>query len=345
MADVGVWQDRDVKFDVKTDELDCRPGEFVIDTLESVEDSKGNSGENGQLLITNLRLIWHSHDYPRVNLSIGLLCVINVTTKTMKTQMRGVSESLFILTKLNNVRFEFIFTYLVPGSPRMFQAVMAVHKAYESTKMYREIKLRGAILNKGQLKLLPQEQQYNKVNGVWNLSSDQGNLGTFYITNIRVIWHANMNENFNVSVPYLQIKAVKVRESKFGVALVIETSQASGNYVLGFKVDPEEKLKEVYKEINSLYKVYSSTPIFGVQFEVEDRSELNEDYRIAQTNNDGSEIDRSEEHSDMLAAYYAIDSNELNTTREPVFNEDLGLAIEKIKDGFTLKDLWEVVQP
>ena len=45
----------------------------------------------------------------------------------------------------------------------------------------------------------------------------------------------------------------------------------SGNYVLGFKVDPEEKLKEVYKEINSLYKVYSSTPIFGVQFEVEDR--------------------------------------------------------------------------
>lgn len=35
-----------------------------------------------------------------------------------------------------------------------------------------------------------------------------------------------MNENFNVSVPYLQIKAVKIRDSKFGVALVIETSQA-----------------------------------------------------------------------------------------------------------------------
>jgi hypothetical protein len=34
---------------------------------------------------------------------------------------------------------------------------------------------------------------------------NQGNLGTFYLTNIRVIWHANMNENFNVSVPYLQM--------------------------------------------------------------------------------------------------------------------------------------------
>jgi Bardet-Biedl syndrome 5 protein len=39
--------------------------------------------------------------------------------------------------------------------------------------MYREIKLRGSILNKGQLKHLPQEQVYNKVPGVWNLSSDQ----------------------------------------------------------------------------------------------------------------------------------------------------------------------------
>jgi hypothetical protein len=54
-----------------------------------------------------------------------------------------------------------------------------------------------------------------------------------------------MNENYNVSLPYLQIvrqnsfyfeivlliviifqRAVKVRESKFGVALVIETTQA-----------------------------------------------------------------------------------------------------------------------
>jgi Bardet-Biedl syndrome 5 protein len=39
--------------------------------------------------------------------------------------------------------------------------------------MYREVKLRGALLTKGQLKYLPKEQLYNKINGVWNLSSDQ----------------------------------------------------------------------------------------------------------------------------------------------------------------------------
>lgn len=33
----------------------------------------------------------------------------------------------------------------------------------------------------------------------------QGNLGTFFISNVRIVWHANMNESFNVSIPYLQI--------------------------------------------------------------------------------------------------------------------------------------------
>ena len=37
------------------------------------------------------------------------------------------------------------------------------------------------------------------------LTTLQGNLGTLYITNVRVVWHSNMNEIFNVSIPYLQM--------------------------------------------------------------------------------------------------------------------------------------------
>lgn len=51
------------------------------------------------------------------------------------------------------------------------------------------------------------------MNDVWNLSSEQGNLGQFYITNCRVVWHANLAQNFNVSVPYMQIKSVRIKES------------------------------------------------------------------------------------------------------------------------------------
>jgi Bardet-Biedl syndrome 5 protein len=55
----------------------------------------------------------------------------------------------------------------------MLNSVVAVHKAYDSSRLYREIRLRSSLLNKGQLRLLPKERLHNRYNGVWNLSSDQ----------------------------------------------------------------------------------------------------------------------------------------------------------------------------
>lgn len=95
----------------------------------------------------------------------------------------------------------------------------------------------------------------------------QGNLGVFIITNIRIVWFADANFSFNISLPYMQIVSVRMRESKYGLALVIQTAQTAGNYVLGFRIDPQERLHEVYKEILSLHSVYSETPIFGVNYD------------------------------------------------------------------------------
>lgn len=50
---------------------------------------------------------------------------------------------------------------------------MFVFRAYETSKMYRDLKLRAALIQNRQLRLLPREQVYDKINGVWNLSSDQ----------------------------------------------------------------------------------------------------------------------------------------------------------------------------
>lgn len=68
-ADAGVWQDREIRFDVPFALLKPRRGEVEIDSINSVEDTKGNNGEKGQLAVTNLRLIWCSHKDPRTNLS------------------------------------------------------------------------------------------------------------------------------------------------------------------------------------------------------------------------------------------------------------------------------------
>uniref|UniRef100_A0A671YUE2 Bardet-Biedl syndrome 5 protein homolog n=1 Tax=Sparus aurata TaxID=8175 RepID=A0A671YUE2_SPAAU len=330
----ALWEDRDVRFDITAQQMKTRPGEALIDCLDSIEDTKGNNGDRGRLLVTNLRIIWHSIALPRVNLC-EYICLTNNTSSEYFCQ----TEALYILTKSNNTRFEFIFTNVVPGSPRLFTSVIAVHRAYETSKMYRDLKLRAALIQNKQLRLLPREQVYDKINGVWNLSSDQGNLGTFFITNVRIVWHANMNESFNVSIPYLQIWSIRIRDSKFGLALVIESSRQSGGYVLGFKIDPVDKLQDALKEINSLHKVYSANPIFGVEYEMEEKPQPLEELTVEQPADD-VEIE-PDEQTDAFTAYFA-DGNK-QQDREPVFSDELGLAVEKLKEGFTLQGLWEVM--
>ncbi len=334
-----IWQDREIRFDVPFSQLKTRKGEVEIDSINSVEDTKGNNGEKGALSITNLRVIWCSHKDPRTNLSIGFNCIINTNIRTANSRLRGNTQGLYVMTKFNNSRFEFIFTSLVKNSPRLFTTAQAVFKSYETSKLYRDLKLRGAIIKDKSLLMLPDEEVYTKVDGVWNLSSDQGNLGTFFVTNVRLVWHANLAENFNVSIPYLQIKAIKVRDSKFGHALVIETSPRSGGYILGFRVDPYEKLREVYQEIKTLHDVYSVTPIFGVKYTLEDKPSSISDLKVEHKADDVEIIE--DENFDALAAYYA-DGDNKNVDREPVYNNDLGLAIEKLRDGVSIEELWSV---
>jgi Bardet-Biedl syndrome 5 protein len=47
---------------------------------------------------------------------------------------------------------------LLVRSPRIFTTVQAVFRAYETTKLYRDLKLRGAIIRDKTLNLLPHEQ-------------------------------------------------------------------------------------------------------------------------------------------------------------------------------------------
>ena len=81
------------------------------------------------------------------------------------------------------------------------------------------------------------------------------------LTNVRIVWFANLAENFNVSLPYIQIKTIKKRDSKFGLALVIESIKSSGNYILGFKT---ENIEVILTELSKLQKVFVEKPVFGV---------------------------------------------------------------------------------
>lgn len=171
--------------------------------------------------------------------AIGLGCILSMTTKTVLSKLRGTTQALYILTSSSQSRFEFIFTNMAIDNTRQFSSVFDIYKfvwyflflvlsvepsathfrffefrLYQSSVLYRELKLRSAVVSSQQLKVLPQEQVYSTVSGIWNLSSDQGNLGTFVITNVRLVWFADINENFNISLPYMQMGAVRNNASE-----------------------------------------------------------------------------------------------------------------------------------
>lgn len=213
--------------------------------------------------------------------------------------------------------------------------------------MYRELKLRAAIIRDKNLILLPNEQVYSKIDGVWNLSSDQGNLGTFFITNVRLVWHANLAENFNVTIPYLQMASVRVRTSKFGPALVVETRQSTGGYLLGFRVDPHERLDEVYMTLQTLYRVYAENPIYGIVYNIESTPQTLQTLKVERKEDELEIIDDQGMGSDgALLAYLSMDEKERANREESgeniVFDANLGLAVEALPESFSTKDLWSM---
>ncbi len=50
-----------------------------------------------------------------------------------------------MLTKFHQQRFEFIFTNLVKSTNQLLNVVQAVYKAYDNSRLYRDLKLRGGV--------------------------------------------------------------------------------------------------------------------------------------------------------------------------------------------------------
>lgn len=177
---------------------------------------------------------------------------------------------------------------------------------------------------------------------------------------------------------------LRQRDSKFGPALVVETRAEAGSYVLGFRVDPVERLGTLLQELLSLHSVYAAAPLFGVDCALEGRAEAPADVRarrapaarsrrlarargrprprraqrlappaplgrrIAQAPpsrgaDDVEIVDDAEggDAAETVSAYYA--ELDKSSDRPPVYNRELGLAMEELPDGVTPHMLWALV--
>ena len=104
-------------------------------------------------------------------------------------------------------------------------------------------------------------------------------------------------------------------------------------------IDPSERMQEIHKEVFTLHKVYSTQPLFGVEFEVEEVAPRLEELKIHSSPDDVEIID--EGISDAFAAYYQDGSK--NVDRKAVYDSSIGLAVEKLREGATIQSLWRCI--
>lgn len=120
---------------------------------------------------------------------------------------------------------------------------------------------------------------------------------------------------------------------------MITCTEISGGYILGFRIDPEEKLAVISKELMSVFTVYAASPIYGVQYDLGSGKDVEQIKNFIEDSDDVEEP--RGEMSNVLTAYLA-DEGHLKD-RPLAFSSELGLAIESLKEGFTLNQLWEVL--
>ncbi|RNE99990.1 bardet-Biedl syndrome 5 protein [Trypanosoma rangeli] len=356
------WFDREFRFNIADDELAVQTarGETLLTVLRPVEDTRGNCGEEGVLTVTNLRCIWQSKLNPRKSLSIGYYGIQNVEVKEVITRPRATTEALYINTRFRVNRYEFVFTFM-GQTPHQFFIVPVVWRAYDSSRSYRELRMRSSLVRGGDIVVLPGERLFTRLEGVTNVSEDRGVVGVFVTTNVRFVWFAQHSQNINISIPLLQLTLLRLRPTKYGAVLLLETSTHAGGCLLGFRVDPVERLRELFQECVSLWKAWNMRPVLGIAVTLQEPNPgAAEDGGLNNVGSGTGALDGGlakpvlpqprkldgenvvhQVQNDAFAAYYA-DMGQKGADRRPEYDPSIGLAVERLRTGVTLRDLWTV---
>ena len=112
----------------------------------------------------------------------------------------------------------------------------------------------------------------------------------------------------------------------------------------GFRIDPVERLVEVSKEVQTLHKLFSTSPIFGVDFTIEEVAPSIQQLLQPRVEEDTQLIDDNDDAHAIAAYYMEGTAGEDDSKFESVrFDNSVGLAVEGMFEGITLESLWRVI--
>lgn len=305
-----IWQEREVRFDISKREISLRKGEKCLDTISNIEDSKGNNGDVGVMMFTNLRIVWFCVENLKLNLSIGYDCILSSEAKQIVTKVSGESMALFIKVKFGNNRFEFVFNAVANPSPQLFNTFTYVIKLYEHTRLYRDVKMKGFLMNEKTVVKLNLEEVLSRVKNVTLITINKAEEvvaanGEFFITNIRVMWFSSLTENYNCSLPWIDIRNIKLKDhQKLGKIICFETNKFFGSQSISIKAQvTNDVVEKIFEELQKNWIIYLDNPILGIWVDrdskgkiidkIETKAVPNSNEESSETNKEGTNFNNT----------------------------------------------------
>jgi len=137
-------------------------------------------------------------------------------------------KTLLLKCKHNALRYEFIFG-LTDRAALNFEYLKKLIQRYENTRVFRDLRVRSQVVKENNRVLLEEESVFLREQGVWNVGIEKGNVGSMYLTNVRIVWFREMSTNLNVSIPWIQIEKINIARHQMGNIIEIQTNEQSGN--------------------------------------------------------------------------------------------------------------------
>ena len=377
MNDDFVWQDRYVKIDCNKKDISLRKGEESYEILKLIKDSKSPAGAIGTFLFTNLRLIWYENGNVKNNFSIGYDTIIDLSEKKTESKIDVDNEiitSLCIKCKDNDNEYEFLFTSIAEKDINLKTSLSNILKIYEVGRYYRDIKVKGAdivVFKEKKLNQLPDENILNTLNGI-SYINNQGNYpGILILTNLRIVWLSIQYENFNLTIPWIQMSKIQSKgDSKYEKLISVKIKSYFGGNLYNFYIAKTNLFDKILDDMTKAMYYYQEDPLLGVNINklMIDDSKVNkqkkDNKQISQVpEQPPKKLNKIDEHFKKVVNKYFTDEdiidnnnfngissiyllndykNKQNNINDIVFCKELGCAIEKLPDKVTIDNLWKI---
>ncbi len=101
-------------------------------------------------------------------------------------------------------------------------------------------------------------------------------------------------------------------------------------------------MTEVVNELTRFQKLFSTNPIFGIEYVTEVDLPQPEIPTASRQADDNVELIQDCEDSHAVAAYYINGSSTDDITERIEYDKRLGLAVEKLPEGISIDSLWRI---